>query len=402
MIHSVIKPKLILEFPYFMGAIFFIFIVPQAIIIFNQQYLVPRGVIAPLYIMCFLCLLMVVVGYYFAPEIRVAKFLNFKLDEKKATQIGIVYTVIGCFFYFLIWRTYAAFDDAGVEAPTQATGIVTIYFLFYQLINIAFPLFLYLALRNPKQKYILFAFLACFPNLYQIIVSGRRETTALFVLSVAYAVFYRYKLVPPRAAIVAVIVLTMLIIPATSDYRSVADKEGSLVALQTLDLQESFQKYFNEGGKYLELGVAARIIDNYSFSGEFAYGATYWDQIIFRYVPAQIVGKDVKRGLMLESGGVKFRNGYQMPLGLTATAMGDTFWQFGYLGCIFFFFMGGFFRNLWRATLQNDNPLIQILYTLCVVNALISVTHGTINFIPAGMFGFGCLFILAQYAKVEA
>ncbi len=190
----------------------------------------------------------------------------------------------------------------------------------------------------------------------------------------------------------------MLIIPATADYRTKAKKEGAWAALQSVDLQQSFINYFNEGGTYLELGVAARVIDAYSFTGEFEYGAGYWDQLVFRYVPAQIVGQKTKSVMML-GGSIPYRNGYTMPLGLTLTGIGDSYAQFGYLGCVFFFRLGGFFRTLWQTSLSTDNLLIRIFYLVCVIQALLSVTHATVNFIPGILFYFILLWLAAVYAK---
>ncbi|RPD51609.1 hypothetical protein [Paracnuella aquatica] len=397
----IVTPKLILEFPYFLSGIFFVFIVPQAIILYNQPFLVPNGVATTLFAMCFFCLAMGVLGYYFAPKISITQYLDRPLIEKKVFQLGVVYTFIGLMFYILIWRTYGGYKEAGEEAPTQATGAITIYFFISQLAHIAFPIFLYLTLRRPRPLYIIMLCVAAFPFLYMILTAGRREISALFGLSIAMAIYYRYKIVPPRWAVVGMLVFAMLIIPATGDYRSLADKEGPVAALKSLDLQKSFSDYYNKGGKYLELKVAAHIIDSYKFSGNYSYGAGYWDQIVFRYVPAQIVGKEVKEALFFEKKGLQYRNGYRMPLGLTSTGIGDAYWQFGLLGSIFFFFMGGFFKSIWSFSLQTDNPLIQTFYTLCVVNALISVTHGTINFIPASLFGFMFLFFISRYAAVK-
>jgi hypothetical protein len=204
---------------------------------------------------------------------------------------------------------------------------------------------------------------------------------------------------PPRAAIIGVILLATLIIPATADYRSTAKEEGAWAAFQSLDLGKSFNDYFNnDDGTFLELNVAAHVIDSYSFSGEFQYGAGYWDQMVFRYVPAQLVGTDVKNSMMLTKS-IPYRNGYKMPIGLTLTGIGDSFAQFGYLGCIFFFFMGGFFRNLWHTSLSTKSILFQILYIICVVQSLLSVTHATVNFIPGVFFNFIFLWLAAVYAK---
>jgi hypothetical protein len=349
--------------------------------------------------MCFFSLFLAFVGYYLAPKLTIAKPLEVTIDEAKLKTIATIYTILGCFFFFLIVRTYTEFEEAGKEGPTQATGIITIYFQLYQLVNVAFPILLYLALKKPNFSNIALTMIASFPSLYLIISGGRRETTALFVLSVAFVFFYKYKIVPPRSAIIGIILFAMLIIPATADYRNLADKHGAWKAMQSLDLRNSFVRYFAEGGEYLELGAAAHVIDAYTFTGRYQYGAGYWNTLVFRYVPAQFVGREFKSSLMLGGGSVPLRNGYQIPRGLTITGMGDSFMQFGYLGCIFYFFLGGFFRTLWHFSLGSSSILVHVLYIICSVQALLTVTHSTVNFFPGILFSFVALWIIARFVQ---
>jgi hypothetical protein len=198
---------------------------------------------------------------------------------------------------------------------------------------------------------------------------------------------------------VGAIIFATLIIPATGDYRRIAAEKGAIEAIQTLDLQQSFINYFKSGGKLLELSVAAYIIDSYSFHGEYIYGAGYWDNMVFRYIPGQLLGKEFKQSLMINPSGVKFTNGYKMYTGLTPTGIGDSFVQFGYFGCLFFFFLGGFFRELWKSSFDFSKPLIYVLYITCMVQGLLAVTHQTTNFLPGVFFTFLCLRLVSVYAR---
>ena len=399
LLKTIIQPRLILEYPYFMGGIFFIFLLPQAIILANQPYLVPKGTLTPIFAISFLCLSMAVIGYYAAPEIKMGESLKANLNSTKLKQIAVLYTVLGFLFLFLMGRAAEEMANSPEGASTQWSGPATIYFQLFQVINIAFPIFLYFAFRKPTFINILLALLAAYPSLQLIIFGGRREPTAFFLLSIALTAFYRTGFVPPRAAIVGAIVGAMLIIPAIGEYRAKAE-EDPWIALTSIDLQESFNNYFKKG-EHLEMAVAANIVDAYSFHGNYGFGAGYWNEMVFRYVPAQFVGKDFKSSLMIGERGLIFPNGYKIYPGLTLTCLGDSFVQFGYLGSIFFFFLGGFFKSLWRLSLTSDNPLIQIFYMISMVQALLSVTHATTNFLPGIFFGFVCLWFASVYAKED-
>ncbi len=391
------KPELIYEYPYFIGFIFFIFIVPQAFIIYNQPHLVPLTVMTPLFLVCGLCVTMAILGFRFAPSVRISRLLDVSLNTKNLFNIAVVYMMLGYLFFFLI-RSHLS--EMKTEM-TQWSGVLTIYALLFNFINIAFPLFLYLTLKKYSHRDLLCTLISAIPTLYMIVAAGRRESTALFVLTIALSFFYRYRIAPPKVLIIGAVVFATLIIPATGDYRSVAAEKGPIEAIKSLDLKQSFINYFKTGGALLELGVAARIIDSYLFHGEYTYGAGYWDNMVFRYIPGQIVGKDFKNSLMINKGSIKYKNGYRMYTGLTSTGVGDSFVEFGYFGCFFFFFLGGFFRDLWRSSLESSVPLVQTLYMVSMVQGLLAVTHATINFLPGIFFSFLCLKLVAVYAKVK-
>jgi uncharacterized protein YjeT (DUF2065 family) len=336
-------------------------------------------------------------GYYVAPAIKVGNFLNVPLNQNKLKMVGLVYMVLGYLFLYLINRELGAAE----EVSTQLSGSVTIYFLFFNVIYIAFPIFLYFSLRQPNLVNIGLTVISAVPTLQLIIFAGRREPTALFLLSIALTLFYQRGIKPPRFAIVGIIVFAMLIIPAIGDYREKAE-EDPWEALTTLDLQKSFINYFKvEENEVLELAVAAHVLDSYSFHGEYTYGASYWNEMVFRYVPGQLLGTDFKNSLMIGERDVIYRNGYERPPGLTITGLADSFQQFSYFGFLFFFFLGGFFRHLWKLTITNGNLLVQILYMLCFIQALLSVTHSTVVFFPGIFFSLIALWIAALYAKAE-
>ena len=178
LVQVVIKPLLIFEYPYFIAGIFLVFLVPQVIIVSNQPYIVPSDTMLPLFASCFLCLAMSFIGYYVAPTINVGKVLDVSLNYKKLKTIAIIYTVFGLLFSVLIRRFYAGLEESGAEIATQASAIITIYFQFAQLLNISFPILLFIALAKQNFQNISLAFVAGFPTLYFIITARRREPTA--------------------------------------------------------------------------------------------------------------------------------------------------------------------------------------------------------------------------------
>ena len=134
-IKVVVNPRLIFEYPFFIGGMFLIFIVPQAIVLYNNYYHLPTVVLTPLLLMCLLCLLMAILGYYFAPLIFFGHKLRTDLDYSKLQTVGLIFTLVGYVFYFLVRNYYGDAEEAGIEVSNQPSGIITVYFLFSSIIN---------------------------------------------------------------------------------------------------------------------------------------------------------------------------------------------------------------------------------------------------------------------------
>ena len=80
--------------------------------------------------------------------------------------------------------------------------------------------------------------------------------------------------------------------------------------------------------------------------------------------------------------------GYRINAGTTATAIGDSFGQFGFFGSLFFFGQGWLFRKLWIRALSGDQILDQALYIGLIGPAMTSVTHSTSWFVQGAFVVF--------------
>jgi hypothetical protein len=154
-----------------------------------------------------------------------------------------------------------------------------------------------------------------------------------------------------------------------------------------------------------ELKNATALIAATEETGDYEFGAGYWNQIVFRFVPAQFLGRDFKDSLMI---GGEQRDmsdfvydvlGFQLPVGLTVTGMGDSFNEFGYLGCLFFAAVGYVFKTLWAAANRPNGIVAQILYIQITTSAMRAATHQTIDFLPAFIYGLAFIGAIAFYAR---
>jgi hypothetical protein len=393
-----VKPEKFYEYPYFMAAVFIVFIVPQGISILRFPGMAVGAPVDDVLLMSCLCFGCCWLGYLFRPWRLVSAKLACPINQDRLFQGGLIFMFVSFFFNNLI--SHMTEEETG---GSQWTGPVTIYDFFAGLIYPAFAICLSTALR--KQTYGAWASVAfaAIQPIMSAFYAGRRETTALCVLTVALTLFYTYGLRPARLVIIGMILFAMLAIPATGTYRGFAaqrDWEG----VRQMNLVGNFETYLTSES-ILELRNAALLIESTKESGDYEYGGGYWDALVFRFVPAQIIGKKFKEDLMFEPPEERAerelsRLAYDIPVGSTMTGMGDSFQQFGYFGCLFFAALGFLFKSFYAATRQRNAIFAQLFYIMIGTSAMRAVTHETTDFLPGMLYYAIFLGILFWYVKL--
>jgi hypothetical protein len=379
------RPERIYRYPYFMAAVFAIFIVPQAVSLTRFPGAAPESAVGNVLLVSCLCLGACFAGYrsWFESGAVQNPPITRMLDETRLLQAGLVFAGCGFLFNYLLGHTEVQTTELG-----GWTGPATIYGFFQQLCYPGFSICLMMLLRRPTAMRLGAALLATLLPV-QSILFGRREPAALFALTLGLTLYFQLRIRPARWLVAAAVGAAMFAIPATATYRRLQlDKDWA--GVRQIDLVENFRNLVNEES-VLELRNAAMLIEGTARSGEYQYGAGYWNHVVFRFVPAQWVGERFKAALMIggstegierELAGMDYYN----PVGTTVTGMGDSFQQFGYGGCLFFAGMAVFFRKLWRAASRPDALLAQLLYIQSCTCAMRAVTHWTLDFLPGLLY----------------
>jgi hypothetical protein len=392
------RPETIYEYPQFMAAVFGIFILPQAVSLVRFPGAAPEEAVQRVLLMTSLCLGACFVGYGCGPKIDRVQPSFREVDLSKLFHAGLVFTGCGLFFSYVLGHTEVQVSETG-----GWTGPATIYQFFQQLCYLGFAICLVMAIRRPGLLAIGSTFVAAIVPV-QSIIFGRREPAALFALTVGLTLFFQCGLRPSRWLIAGIILAAMVAIPATATYRRY-QLQRDWEAVGQINLVENF-KEFIDNESVLELRNGAMLIEAARRSGKYEYGAGYWDHLMFRFVPAQIVGERVKKALMLRPSRESLESelaamDYLNHTGSTVTGMGDSFQQFWYWGCLFFVALGAFFRSLWRASATSEAVLHQLLYVQSCTSAMRAVTHWTLDFLPGFAYSAIFLGLAAWYASVR-
>jgi len=392
------RPEKIYEYPHFMAAVFAVFILPQAVSLLRFPGAAPEEAVRRVMGMTCLCLGACLVGYRRSRTLNQnqSRAATGAINQDKLLLAGLVF--VGCGFVF-------SFVLARIEVQTSElggwTGPATIYAFFQQLCYPGFAICFMVALRQPTSFSLAATILASLVPI-QSVIFGRREPAALFAMIVGLTLYFQLRLRPSCWLIATCMGLAMLAIPATATYRRYQlDQDWD--AVRQVDWIGNFRDFLT-GESVLELRNAAMLIEATGRSGEYELGAGYWNHLVFRYIPAQILGPKFKEMLMIERPREGLERelaamGYVNPAGSTVTGMGDSFQQFGYCGCLFFAALGLGFRFLWRATAPSTALFAQLLYMQSCTSAMRAVTHWTLDFLPGFLYSVIFLGLAAWYAR---
>ncbi|WP_264321818.1 hypothetical protein [Zarconia navalis] len=377
-----------------MGAIFVSFIVPQAIALVENPGVASSVAIERVLLMSCLCAGMCWFGYQSKPNLKLLKKLNVPHNDRKLRQGAIVVMAIGYFFLFLLSRTTIQF-----AANSNWTGPATIYIFFSKVIYIALAITVILALKNPTKVNIILALVAGLPIVQNAILVGRRQPTFAFLVIIGVCAFYVRRLLPPRLLTLGATVSAAYIIPILGQLRG--DFWSAILNgnISSINFEQGLNRVLE--GNVLEFRNAAILMDAAAKTGHYGYGTGFWDAIVFQYVPGQLLGYGFKNSLQfnLTSFDTVSLFDYSIPNGSTTTGIGDTFLELGYFGCIIFYILAYYFKNIWISAVYQNSVFSQLLYASIISPSMAGITHGIDRFFQEIILQIFVLMAIRYYLR---
>jgi hypothetical protein len=392
------KPQRMLEYPYFMAVVFGGFIGVQGAVLVRFPGSASDEWIAKALFTACLCLVMCAAGYRTRGSRTLIKIVGAELRPERLFRGGVV--LLGISYVFIILTSATSIEE---RARSQWTGKLTIYAFFAQLAYPAFGICLQTALRYRTRAAWVATIASAVPAVLAVMLAGRREPAITLIFTIAFMFFLFRQMRLSRVLTIFVILAATICIPLAGEYRTLVDN-GGIRAVAEFNPVAGFLNYTDDAS-ILELRNAALLMEAVEKSGRYRLGMGYWDNVVFRFVPAQILGKDFKDKLMFEPSGEEMVNrfesvGYTAPVGSTITGIADSFTEFGYFGCLIFAVMGSVLKSIWLSLYRcNGNSLAPVVYTQISVAAMISVTHQTYNFAPTLIYYALFLTPVALYAR---
>lgn len=353
-----------LEFPTLVAAVFLGWVVPQLWQVRQAVGLVELEYFVILNLFTLACFLSIHLGWNWGVNVarRELPSFRFRIPSYKAlVRIGVVMSTVA-------WVMQIGM---GMRSPeelnmTQWSGPLTIMYFLFNVKVISLFLSMYLAMRyKSTASYVL---LAANVALYipLILIYFRRRAMVEMFTCFTLAVWFARRMIIPRAIIICGIPIAALVIFGVGALRDIASETGewtmpSLGEVMAIDFWSLTPFATDHATPELTNALyLVRLADQWDFH---TYGAGSWNRLIFQYIPAQVVGPDLKNWLMFDLGVAEHLYNqfyYEGRTGATSTAMGDAYLEFGFLGVVFFvgtaYIMGRWWvranrGDVWAATL---------------------------------------------------
>jgi hypothetical protein len=359
------------EFPFLAAAITFGFILPQLPGLAIDPFL-PAGLYSKTVGFTVVCLAMCRLGWM--PNRQpVMRAFQWRLDEKRLLLVALVLSAIGAVFYYKLSRI-----PVEVAVTTQFSGSNVVFFFFSRLLPYGLCIALLCFCNRPSWKAAVIILFDVVLYLERIMVTGKRAETTELVMYFALAVWFTWRRAIPHSLVLVAVLAGTLLMSSTGDYRQMnAKNDGGtgMAKLEDISIWDNFEKLLAYGGD--EMRNAMYRINLVDRNQSFDFGAFHWDTLVWNYIPAQLVGTDVKDAFMIgiEDQFDRYYFFNKVP-GTTETGMTDAYASFWYFGALKFFIIAYLMSRLYGAAMAG-HAVPQLFYMLLAVPAMHAISHYT-------------------------
>ena len=368
----------ILQFPFLAAAVMAGWFLPQAIKLVADSTL-PLGGYA--LTMLYAAVAMYALGLGDKARLRSRRSIA-QYDERGLSLGAFVLSLVGAAAFALILRTPAAKTAEGLT-----TGIVTIYFFFYKAQYFGYALALNLYLRRPSALMLALIIFNITSFSSFVLLGGRRGLAVELALITACAFWFQRRWLIPKTLMLTSIFLGAIFTASAGRYRSLVHTINDPSVLTGGPRLPTLEEFFSIDwiSGFLEVSreatfevtnaihYVAAAWDTLSFD----LGTSYWNFLVFSYVPGQFVGHDLKSALQFDLPDLPAQSyGYFRHIGTTFTGFADSFTAFGPFGVLVFFLIARMMRQWWDRA-ENGSIRDQFFYCVMIATAMHGITHGT-------------------------
>jgi hypothetical protein len=275
-------------------------------------------------------------------------------------------------------------EGAGIHGST--TGIITLFYLIFQCIFMALAIATVRWLATGRRIWAIFGAIAITLGLIAIAANAKRSLTAEIVFVLGASLFFLRGWVPPRTVMAALMIFGTVLVHQVGAIRDYV-RAGNGTAFEAVVAGVPFENfaYFNPG-KAPELTQGVVDIYRANETGQLDGPAFLWNRMVHQYVPAFIVGRDIKEGLKIDLPGY-YNDGLDIFdwYGATRTGFSDTYTGYGIFGVLVFALLGMIMGKLY-VNARSGVPWALFLYPLLINDSMFAITESSARFFSGGFF----------------
>jgi len=280
--------------------------------------------------------------------------------------------IIGGLNFLLLSRL-----QAYIYYESMPTGIMTIYIFFADFLSVCFIIYLLSIIVWKKKIYWLLLGISSIFYIERIIIHGKRTILFELLFSVGVILILGAKKHFNLVYFVIGGLLVLMLATSVKEYRTITkqqDRDWSSVA--QIDWGKNI--YNNIFSEKPELINAIYVIAAFSKKNRhLEYFSPYWNELINRYIPGQLIGKDVKVSLSVDIGDPLWEEFQYTPgTGTSTVGAGEVFRMFGWFGFFVFLFYGYLMRYFYNRANQGSFSYL-IIYAKFGAMIPIIVIFGT-------------------------
>lgn len=371
------------QFPFWAGVIALGWFYPQAIGGYFNVHRFPDHAYFDAMIFASLCTVALWLGFSWSvvKEVKSVSWLSLQFNASKLYYVGAVLCVLGIFFYWKLWNL-----PEEELARTQWTGAAVKYIFLASIFKIGFLVLWirYLVRGHWLDMKSLVFIVPCLCFIFSAaFLRGRRSEMMNLISYVLVTLWFCRMISIPRWVIVSGLVGGLILVNGIGLYRSVMMNESISIEKRIKIAMHSdyggvVESNLKKSGNEFQNYLFQRLV--YADEGCYDYGVYHWNRLVFNYIPAQIVGADFKKSLILPLPNihreVEKKYGFTWVTGTTKTGYADAFGSFGWLGVIKFGVIGVLMGCLYRYATAGTF-LGVLLYVYSLKTSMVSITHGT-------------------------
>lgn len=366
--------------PFLTSLLFLIWYLPQGWAILAYPWIDPSSLVR-LFFMSLLCFWAMMIGWRKGLG-RWHRPLPLNLPVRRLLVPVYAITLVTIAMHLLI-----ELQPPEVRAIGEWTGIITIFAFFASMgvVSMALSTAMVLQSRDPATVVVFLLNLSAYLPL--VLIYFRRANTFEFGLAILLGLLFVRDRAIPRTLLLLLGILAFFFVNGVGQLRSLSgayalNAKGSIeVRLPTLqEIAEIDWLDAVDRSDSVEISEVMNAVKGMEAVTRFSYftlGAQFWNQLIFAYIPGQLLGHEFKRSLMIGKDALDIAReqmSFERHTGTTQTGFVAPYHDFWFLGCIVWY-LTGYVMGLFMKHAQNGSLIAFTLYASTISYAVHVTTH---------------------------